>query len=214
MSDPQISNSTEIVKRKRGRPRINKDARSGPKIAKGKWEPKKWQPEYDTIVALSCIGYSHNDISQKMEKDYGIKYTPQHVCNILNTEAAKKVKEIIIERNRDTLFATIETNLEDATTKAAQRVKEVLENDGLAASEPFKVGNFALKVLQGKGKVNSPHGAPSGGGNTTNINNQQNVFLSGESTKALLEGLKLSMEVDRIHGPLEEVKLIENGSKP
>lgn len=206
MSDSTDQTPILEPKRKRGRPRIDKSKRVGPVVAKGKWEPKKWQPEYDTIVALSCIGYSHNDISQKMEKDYGIKYTPQHVCNILNTEQAKKLKEIIIQRNRDTLSATISTNLEDSAIAAAEKIKKILTDDIYMASEPFRVANLALKVLDGVGKTKSSQQ----GGNTTINNQQNNILLSKESSQDLLDGLRKSMEVDRIHGPLgAEVKLLE-----
>lgn len=170
------------VKKKRGRkPKFSNELRK-------KWEPVKWQAHYDTIVALSCIGYSAQTIADKLKSEYNVEYTPTHINNILNTKQAEVLKSIISEKNRKVLVETIGSNLEDAAVGAANKIKRFVTEEQYFEASPATVVNASLKILQGVGKIKSDEGRG-------NVNIQNALIIPSDKIDVLRAGLDKANEV-------------------
>lgn len=120
------------------------------RIHRPRWEPKKWHPVYEEIVLLDALGYKNTEIA----KEKG--FTTVHISNILCTEQAKMLKEILVKRLRKKGVETFEQRLERYADKAMDRIEEVLENDEYAAKNPGGIFDRAITMLKATGKVKEP----------------------------------------------------------
>lgn len=158
-----------------------------------KWEPKKWRPEYDRIVAYSAMGKPNTWIAETLD------FTPEHVSTILNTPEAVALMMKIQAKLRENIEVNIPDVLSELAGKAVSRLREVLMDDDLFEKSPFAVVDRGLDILKGlnhlKGGGNGAN--PVGGGNTTNIGT---VILAPGQKSDIMEGLERIAEVKRIHG--------------
>lgn len=165
----------------------------------GKWQPKRWKPEYEKIVALSAAGHGNKDIVVIMATYHNIEYTKEHISQILNTPQAEEFREMVVKKMRENTLEDLPKMLANVQMKALKRVDEILSNDDHVDKSPFALMDRALDVLKGVGVMKGAGG--SGGVNLT-INNQQNnsnVNLAPEIAERLATGLDKANEVARIH---------------
>lgn len=159
-----------------------------------KWAPKKWQPMYEEMVALSCAGRSNKTIAEK----FG--YTEQHISTILNCPKAKMVRRDMLELLRKSVESRMEERVKDLQDVALKRLTQVLTDDRLYEASPFAVVDRGLQVLKGTGVLRSEAAAGSGG-----INAKNAIFIGGEAADAIREGLKAADEARRLHSPKDEL---------
>jgi len=146
------------------------------RINRPRWEPKKWHPVYEEVVLLSALGYSNIDIAKQKG------FTTVHVSNILCTQQAKTLMEMISIRLRHKTGESMEDRLERYAEKAMQRVEEVLNDDEYAMRSPGGIFDRAITVLKVTNKVKSE-------GSTT-VNN--NLVVPVEAMLELKKGMELS----------------------
>lgn len=145
-----------------------------PKLTK--WVPRKWQPEYERMVAYSAMGWSNIKIAQEL------KYTTVHVSNVLNLPQAKELRDKILARMRERTLEDVPNILQRIALKTAERLETVVNDDEMFLKTPFAIIDRGLDILKGTGHL-------KGGGNgALGIQNQQNNFFNGVPP-ALLEQL-------------------------
>lgn len=150
------------------------------------WQPTKWHPYYDGIVALHVEGATNIFIAAQ----YNI--TKEQVSNILNTEEGKrKISELQTAKSA-IIHNSLSSRHNRLVEKAFERVEAVLQSDELADTSPFAVFDRALSYLRHTAKegdlINPEKDAPR----TVNVTNN---FLV--EVKAGLEKIR---EVAVLHG--------------
>lgn len=116
-------------------------------LRRPKWNPKRWHPMYEEVVMMDHMGYKNIEIARLK----GI--TKEHVSNILNTDQAKALRELIVLRLRDKGTSTLEARLERAADKAMSRIEEVINDDEYAEGNKGGIFDRSLKLLQATKKV-------------------------------------------------------------
>lgn len=176
----------------------------GAKVKK-RWDPKEWRPEYTAIVAVSCTGLSNEVVG----KQFG--YTKEHISNILNTEHAKKLRQLINKRLIDSTNASQAERLDSLRNVALKRIEDVLYDDDRAVTNPLQIFDRSFKFLQATRDL-----APeSEKGTSSQTNIQNNLVLSDSAAKALTQGIAGALEVAAkfkdLTGASIEPKRIANG---
>lgn len=171
-------------KRARGRPKGKK------RLPLKKWNPGKWEPIYDLMVARSIQGFKNTQIAL----EFG--YSPEHISNILTSELAIKAKAAIIQQGRDKIAETFDGRAKQVADLTMKRAHELLTDDDRFIKNPFSVIQVGLAVTRTMlpEKVIKPDEATS----VTNITNNVTVF-NNTQLKELNEGLKSLQEVKRLH---------------
>lgn len=174
------------------------DERKAPKLTK--WVAKKWQPEYERMVAYSAMGWSNKKIAETL------RYTPEHVSNVLNLPQAKELKDKILARMRERTLEDVPSILKKIAQKTAERLQTIVDDDELFAKSPFAVIDRGLEVMKGVGHL-------KGGGNgSAGVTNQQNNFFNG-IPPALLEqlngGMKAANKALEINAPQSDTGTTE-----
>ena len=153
--------------------------------AKKRWNPKEWRPEYTAIVATSCTGLSNEAIA----KQFG--YTKEHISNILCTEQAKKIRQLINKQLLDSANQSQAERLDSLRNIALKRIEDVLYDDERAISNPLQIFDRSFKLLQAT-KDLAPERDPNSG-NPQNV--QNNFILSDSAAKTLTQGIASALEV-------------------
>lgn len=161
------------------------------KRSKMKWQPKKWRPEYERMVAMSCLGWSNKMIAERAG------YTPEHVSNVLNLPQAEHLREQLLERMREQTLKSIPERLDEIAEHTLKRLHTVVTNDELFEKSPFAVVDRGMDVVKGLGHL-------KGGGNgAPGINVSSAIIIQGEQAEGLFASLEKAREVRRIHGTPE-----------
>lgn len=190
--------STELVKRKRGRPPGSR------RRAMKKWQPKVWKPLYEQMVALDVTGKSNVEIGQT----FG--YTPQQVSNILTCDKAIEIKFQIIKRINKKVGTAVGDKLAAIQSKTIERTYNLLHDDNLNQISPIAIIKTGLAVGKATGQFKddtkpSDHSSNNSGNSTVN-NITQNLNVIGASGIAtLIEALAKSDEARRINAPVSIV---------
>lgn len=158
------------------------------------WKPKKWRPEYERIVALSCLGWSNKMIAENLD------YTKEHVSTILNLEEAETIRMMVLEKMREKTVASIPERLEKIANKTVERLEAAMNDDDLFEKSPFALIDRGMDVLKGLNHLR-------GGGNGSNSGLTVNVGAGGQAmvistgqADALAEALNKANEVKQLHG--------------
>lgn len=125
-------------------------ARRRARINRPRWEPKAWHPVYEEIVLLDALGYKNTEIAEMKG------FTVVHISNVLRTQQAKTLKEILVARLRTKGAETFEQRIERYAHKALDRIDEVMHNDEYAAKNPGGIFDRAITLLKVSGKVKDP----------------------------------------------------------
>jgi len=166
-------------------------ARRGP--VTNKWRAKKWEPMFDEWVVRSCLGESNLSIAQRS------KYTPQHVCAVLNQPQAKLLRRQLMESLRKNIELKTEERLSHLSDKALQRLTQVMDDDRLVESHPFAIADRSMAILKGLGHFKSSDGAT--------INAKNAVFVSPEISALIGEGLRKAQEARLLNPPSASIEL-------
>lgn len=171
-------------KKKRGR---KKGQRAGLTFFRSpkRWEPVEWRPEYTEMVTMSVCGFSNIAIAEK----FG--YTTVHISNILNTNEAKSLKQIVNEKWRENLLTKVPDRLTRIEDIALQNVTTVLADKTILEKSPMAVLRASMDVLKGLGRL-------KGDGVQVQVNtNVANQTPIPESLMPnILESLEASRRVD------------------
>lgn len=161
------------------------------------WQPVRWHPHYDIIVARAFNGESNIVIAA----DY--KITPVQVSNILNSELGRcKIYEYA-RKQKTAIVHSIDERVTKLAEKAYDRIEKVINNEELFNNNPFSVFDRSLKVLQTVGSK-TPFGTiDSSASHTLNIQNNNTLLV------ALKNGLDQLEEVKKIHGNNNTERLLE-----
>lgn len=155
------------------------------KLGKSKrWVPKKWDIIYDQMIVLSCLGQSHKVIGDQ----FG--YGQQQVCNILNTDEAKRKKAAIIENVRQTGVA-VKDRLELLTTACFNNIEAALTDETIRAKAPLAVADRSMAFLKGMGKLD--------GDKPKEAEKVTNVFLGDSLAAKLVAGIEKANEAALLH---------------
>lgn len=168
-----------------------------PPSLKKRWQPKKWEPIYDAMVALSCTGLSNKAIAERF------KYTPQQVSNILNSDQAKVIKGLVTKNIRDTAVEDNAARLTRLEQVALKNIEGVLTNSELLERNPLALYDRSLAFLKGTGKME--------GEQPKNVQNTTNVMIGSDLVSKLISGIEKSNEAALMHGNAE-VRKLPNGS--
>lgn len=150
-----------------------------------KWQPRKWEAMHEQMVILSTLGRSNVSIAEM----FG--YTPQHVCNVLNTPQADLIRRRVLDNLRESATKQIDGSLEDLADQSLVRMKQIMYDDDLFEKSPFAVVDRGLSILRGVGKLRSEQSM------NTNVKNA--IFMSKEDASALLDGMKAADEAKRLN---------------
>lgn len=158
------------------------------------WKPKEWRPEYERVVALSCMGKSNTEVALLTN------FTSQHVSNILNLDEAAVFRKQVLDKMRERSMMDIPEQMERLKGNIVKRLNEAMTDDVLFQDSPFALLDRGIRVLEGSKVLDK-------GGAVTNVqvNNQNNstMVLPTESANTLIEGLRKADEVKRVHAPSE-----------
>jgi hypothetical protein len=171
--------------------------RKAPKLKPSKrWRPKKWIPIYDQMVAMHCVGESNKAIAERFD------YTPQQVCNILGSEQAKIIKELVHRKVLSELEDTGD-RLKKIELAAIKNIERVISDEGMLESKPLAIFDRSMDILKGIGKLR---------GADTPVN-QTNIFnIPAEHSAALASGIEKANEAMMLHGNVE-VRTLPAGKK-
>jgi hypothetical protein len=172
--------------------------RKGPKLhKKARWQPKKWDPLYDQMVALSCTGLSNKAIADRFQ------YTPQQVCNILTSDQAKIVKQLITEHIRKVASEDSAARLTRLEHAALKNVDFVLTNEELMQKSPLAIYDRSMAFLKGIGKME---------GDKPQVQQTTNVIIADDIAEKLLKGIEKANEAAILHsGNGVEVRALPKG---
>lgn len=172
---------------------------SGAKLKKKeRWQPKKWEPLYDSMVALSCTGLSNKAIADRFN------YTPQQVCNILTSTQGKLIKTLVSKFIQEELRKSVTEKLAATERRAHDIVAVVLNDNELLAKNPLAMYDRAVKFLEGRGKLEDPAAKKQ------NVIERTFVVPSDIAAK-LVEGMHKSNEAIMLHGGAE-VRQLKTGT--
>lgn len=170
------------------------EEKKAPKLTK--WVAKKWQPEYERMVAYSAMGWSNKKIAETL------KYTPEHVSNVLNLPQAKELKDKILAKLRERTLEDVPSILKKVAQKTAERLETILNDDDLFEKSPFAVIDRGLDVMKGIGHLKGGGNGSGGGG----VQNQQNNFFN--IPPALLDqlngGMAAANKARQINAPVSD----------
>lgn len=161
-----------------------------------KWEPKEWRPEYQVIVTLSSLGLSGDKIAETMWEKYQYEITKQHISNILNCEKGKEARAKLLGNVVAKSELDVEAALEKATTLAANRIVELLNDDVTFKSHPFAVADRAIKVLEGRQKLRRDYPANAG----AQIHTNNFINLPSSIQDRIERGMRNLARVEELHG--------------
>src|SRR3990172_6975361 len=167
-----------------GRPLGSKNKNYDDPILIQSWVPLKWQPVYETKVALHIAGKSNIYIGEALD------YTPTQVGNILRSPEALAIKRSYIERVRENTSTEIPEQLEELKRLAVNHLKTLLEDTDKAKEAPFAMANFSMGFLKGIGTL-------SDGG--AKVTNNTLIAMSPQAQVDLVKGLMEANEVKRLH---------------
>ena len=157
------------------------------------WKPKKWRPEYERMVALSCLGWSNKMIAKELD------YTKEHVSVILNMEEAETIRQMVLERMREKVAVSIPERLQKIAEKTVERLETAMQDDDLFEKSPFALIDRGMDVLKGLNHLKGG-GNGSGGGLTVNVSSGgQAMVLSAGQADGLTEALMKANEVRKLH---------------
>lgn len=162
-----------------------------------KWEPKKWLPVYEAIVALSCTGLDNESVGKR----FG--YGKQQVSNILNTPQGKKLREIIAARIRDMNLLTLEDRMAFIQSSALKNVEKVItdETGQIFEKAPLALFDRSLAFLKSSGALKGDQPIPPASSPLVGNVQKMSVMVVSSEAKALLnEGLARAAEVKQLHG--------------
>lgn len=162
-------------------------SRRPPRMTK-RWEPKKWEPVYEQMVAMSCMGLSNVEIAGR----FG--YTPVHVSNVVSSEQGKRLKKLILDRLRMTVEATIPERLEDIAEKTVERLRTLVYDDDRFDKSPFAVIDRGIQVLKGLRHLK---------GDSEVVRSERTLVLTTEAAKLLQDGFEKSARADELHSDHE-----------
>lgn len=164
------------------------------------WEPLKWKPVYEQIVALHMAGYKNVEIAALVDMH------PVQIGNILRSNMAKSVIDNLTTKIRRNTASGVTARLEALRETAVRRVEECLTNDELAEKNPHAMANMGINFLKGIGSL-------SDGSNTV----KHQLALAPEFASSLAAALAESNTVKQLHtGEAEDAdyEVIETRSDP
>jgi len=173
-----------------------------PKKARlGKWQPKKWRPEYDRIVGYSVLGKSNIEIAT----NFGL--TKEHISTILNLPQAKELAEKLQIATKQRMLENIPDTLDYVARKTTERLKQMIDDDELFDKSPFAVIDRGVDILKGLSHLR-------GGGNGANaINVEKAIIVPAEQAKDFFRGMTKADEARRINGNTNKPVAIIEGPK-
>lgn len=172
------------------------------KHKKKRWEPKKWEPIFDEMVLMSCLGKSQIEIARR----FG--YTTRHTNAILNSKHAQLSKRLILTKLQETIAQTIEQRIAGIKDKALTRIAQTLNDDKIFETAPMAVFDRSVTVLKGTGVLKE---SASGGSGDVKGNN---IFINADDLKGIREGLAVANDAKRLNAPSDkkiEIDVTEPG---
>lgn len=161
------------------------------------WKPKKWRPEYERMVAYSCVGWSNKMIAQ------ALGYSKEHVSCILNMEEAESVRVALLERMREKTLTSIPEDLEYVARKTTQLLRKAVDDEEMFERSPFQLIDRGMEVLKGLGHLRGG-GNGSNGGTTINVAGNAQMVVSTKQADSLAEALSKADQVKLLHAaPIE-----------
>jgi hypothetical protein len=157
-----------------------------------KWQPKRWEAMHEQMVLMSTLGRSNVAIAE------AFGYTPQHVCNVLNTPQADIIRRRVLNTLRESAVKQIDGSLEDLADQSIVRLKQVMYDDDLFSKSPFAVVDRGISVLRGIGKLRAE--------NAPGVNVKNAIFMTPEDAKTLHDGMTRADEAKRLNPTPIEVE--------
>lgn len=163
------------------------------------WVPKKWEPLFDEWVLRSVLGTSNIAIAAH----YG--YTRQHVSAVLNTPQAKLLRRQLHDNLRKNIELKTTERIEHIQDKALSRMTQVIDDDQLAAAQPFAMFDRSVAILKGTGIFKSDEKA--------GINAKNAIFLAPELAKGILEGIRMADKAKQLNAGTLATEVITTGKE-
>lgn len=186
--------------RKRGRP---KGTIAGKRFTEP-WNPKKWKPLYDSILALAVTGLKNREIANHLEID------PATVGLILNSPVGKaKLAELQLLKQQ-AVKRSLETRVAALQDKCLSRVEKFINDEEIAVAAPVKMFDRSMAVLRGLGSMKTETPQPATGPSTVVHNNTLNVVADRELMGQLNDGVQKALEASRLHA--HAFKQLKSGS--
>lgn len=157
------------------------------------WKPKRWRPEYERIVALSCLGWSNKMIAAELG------FSKEHISVILNLDESETVRVMVLSRMREKTVESLPEKLEKIAQKTVERLETAMNDDELFEKSPFALIDRGMDVLKGLNHLRGG-GNGSSSGLTVNVGaGGQAMVLSGQQADSLTEALNKANEVRMLH---------------
>lgn len=160
------------------------------------WNPKKWKPLYDSILALAITGIKSVTIADTLNID------KQTVYLILNSPTGKEKLSELQRLKQAAVKNSTETRLAALQDKALQRVEAIINSEEIAVNAPLKMFDRSMQVLRGLGsmKQDSPTADSSTAGSPAAItNNTINVVADRALLDQLSVGVAKALEATKLH---------------
>jgi hypothetical protein len=158
------------------------------------WNPKKWKPLYDSILALAVTGLKNTVIAETLKID------KQTVYLVLSSPAGSAKLAELQRLKQNAVKDTIEKRMAALHDKALQRVETFINNNEIAENAPVKMFDRSLQVLRGLGAMKQE--APSDPASVQPLavtNNTINVVADRELLGQLNVGVAKALEAAKLH---------------
>lgn len=171
-------------------------------VKRERWEPKKWLPKYDIMLAMWFTGVMKQDAIASH-----FKVHKQVVNYVVNSDQGRLKLAEMQAKQKVKLEKDLGFRLDNMMHKAIDNMERVINDPILLAESPFSIFDRSLAVAKGLGKLNK---APEDKG----VVNNNLVIADKEVAARLLKGLDLSNQVNQIHsgvGLLDKGKEVKGG---
>lgn len=165
---------------------------------KKRWQPKRWEPMYDQMVALSCTGMSNILIAKRFN------YTVQQISNILTSENGKIIKALVSKHMQESLMHDAKTRMSQIEQKATEIVHGVLHNTELYEKSPLAMYDRAIKFLEGRGSLESPEQKAA----------TRALAIPSDIAAKLFSGMVAANEAAKLHNAVEVRTIPDESDRP
>lgn len=190
---------SKMTLRKRGRPK----GTIGGKRFTEPWNPQKWKPLYDSILALAVTGLKNKLIAEHLKID------AVTVGLILNSPTGKAKLAELQKLKQETIKETLESRVAALQDKCLSRVETFINSEEIAENAPVKMFDRAMQVLRGVGTMKAEAPSNSSTPSTVVNNNTLNVVADRELMGQLNDGVQKALEASKLHA--DAFKRIESG---
>lgn len=172
----------------------------GPRKTERDWQPKKWLPKYDMIVALYAAGTMSQIAIAKQ-----FRMTPVAIGLIIRSDNGQRYFKALQEKQKERIDKGLNNRLSNLLEQCVDNVERVIHDPVLINENPFAVFDRSVAVLKGMGKMIEDKPKKFDDEPRVQTNNNTVIFGTPAIAERILSGLEKVEEIRK----LQEIKANE-----